>query len=68
MACDAGLEPIFVRGMRVFVDRLPPAWNRDPAPRLGRATLDLMLAIEPLLGRLAGPNRCKFCWLAARKP
>lgn len=56
MAEGADLRDVRLRGHRVLADRL-----------LKRRALPWVLPFEPMLGRVAGPRRCKWIWLLARK-
>jgi SAM-dependent methyltransferase len=68
MIRDAGCETLTIKGLRVFVDRLPPRWNHAGAPRVGRGVLAAGLALERLLSGRIPPRMGKFFWAVAQKP
>ena len=68
LAAEADLRVDSIRGIRILADRLPVAWNRPGAGRIRSAALSAVLAIEPLLQRVADPGQAKFLWLVATRP
>ncbi len=68
LAAEADLRVDSIRGIRILADRLPVAWNRPGAGRIRSAAVSAVLAIEPLLQRVADPGQAKFLWLVATRP
>jgi SAM-dependent methyltransferase len=62
----AGFRVTEQRGIRYFVDQLPPAWLRGEGPSDAAPIVGAALRLEEqLVGRLP-PDRAKFIWTIAR--